>query len=57
MKKTIEEIWNKFQNELTENDKKVAKDEQKKTQIQLSKEFAEFIKNNNCKIKGGKKHA
>lgn len=55
MKKTPEQIWEEFQNELAENDKKVQEESNKKTDEQKAKEFAKFIKENNCKtIKGGK---
>ena len=55
MKKTQEQIWEEFQKELKENDKKVQKEINIKSDEKKAKEFAEFIKNNNCKIiKGGK---
>ena len=54
MKKTPEQIWEEFQKELKENDKKVAKEIYTKTDEQKAKEFAMFIKKNNCKVKGGK---
>ena len=55
MKKTPEQIWEEFQKELMENDKKVQDEIYKKTDNQKSKEFATFIKANNCKvINGGK---
>ena len=54
MKKTSEQIWEEFQKELKENDKKVEKEIYTKTDEEKAKEFAKFIKKNNCKIKGGK---
>lgn len=54
MKKTPEQIWEEFQKELSENDKKVREEITKKSEIEKTKEFAKFIKENNCKIKGGK---
>ena len=58
MKKTPEQIWNDFKKELNENDKKVQEEIKGKSDVQLSKEFAEFIKINKCKVfKGGKKNA
>ena len=58
MSKTPEQIWEEFQKELKENDKKVKEEINKKSEIEKVKEFAMFIKQNNCKvIKGGKKNA
>jgi len=54
MKKTLEEILEDFQTELKENDKKVKAEINKKTDNEKAKEFAMFIKNNKCKIMGGK---
>ena len=54
MTKTPEQIWEEFQKELSENDKKVKEQISKKSDEQKIKEFAKFIKENNCKIKGGK---
>ena len=55
MKKTPEQIWEEFQKELKENDKKVKKEINKKSVEEKAEEFAKFIKDNNCKImKGGK---
>lgn len=55
MKKTPEQIFEEFQKELAENDKKVEAEINKKSDIEKAKEFAKFIKENNCKtIKGGK---
>ena len=54
MKKTPEQIWEEFQKELIENDKKVQEEINKKTDEEKSKEFAMFIKKNKCKIIGGK---
>ena len=56
MKKTPEQIWEEFQKELKENDKKVQEDLKNKTDKQKAKEFAIFIKKNNCKIAGGDKN-
>ena len=58
MKKTPEQIWDEFQKELKENDKKVKEEINKKSDEEKAKEFAMFIKANNCKVfKGGKKNA
>ena len=58
MKKTQEQIWEEFQKELKENDKKVKQEANTKSEIEKAKEFAMFIKQNNCKVvKGGKKNA
>ena len=55
MNKTPEQIWEEFQKELKENDKKVQEEINTKTDEQKLKEFAKFIKENNCKVmKGGK---
>ena len=55
MSKTPEQIWEEFQKELKENDKKVKEEINKKSEIEKAKEFAMFIKTNNCKVfKGGK---
>lgn len=56
MKKTPEQLWEKFQKELTENDKKVQEEIYLKTDEEKSKEFAKFIKDNNCKVIGGGKN-
>lgn len=55
MKKTPEQIFEAFQKELQENDKKVKEEINKKTYKEKAKEFAKFIKENKCKVlKGGK---
>ena len=54
MKKTPEQIWEDFQKELVENDKKVNAEINKKSDEQKAKEFARFIKDNKCKVVGGK---
>ena len=55
MKKSPEQIFEEFQKELMENDKKVQKEINKNDRVEMSKEFAKFIKENNCKIiTGGK---
>lgn len=55
MKKTPEQIWEEFQKELEENDKKVQEITNKKSDEEKAKDFAMFIKKNACKvIKGGK---
>ena len=54
MKKTPEKIWEDFQKELAENDKKVEAEINTKTDEQKAKEFMNFIKSNKCKVKGGK---
>jgi len=40
-----------FINELAENDRKVQEDLYKKDRKELSKEFVDFVKQNNCKLK------
>ena len=47
-------LFEEFQKELAENDKKVAAEINSKSREEMSKEFIEFIKANKCKIKGGK---
>lgn len=55
MKKTPEQLWKEFQTELKKNDKKVLEEINLKTDEEKAKDFAKFIKENNCKIiKGGK---
>lgn len=55
MKKTPEQLWEEFQKELAENDKKVKEEIKKKTDEEKAKDFAKFIKDNECKVmKGGK---
>ena len=54
MKKTPEQIWEEFQKELIENDKKAASEINKKSDEQKAKEYAIFIKKNKCKVMGGK---
>ena len=52
MAKDYESILKEFQNELKANDKKVEKEINKKCRIEMGKDFANFVKTNNCKIKG-----
>ena len=54
MKKTPEKLWEEFQKELAENDKKVKAEINTKTDEQKAKDFGNFIKSNKCKVKGGK---
>ena len=54
MKKTPKQLWEEFQQELAENDKKVAAEINTKSDEEKAKEFAKFIKDNKCKIKGGR---
>ena len=56
MKKTVEQMLKEYQQELIENDKKVQTDINKKTDEEKAKEFAMFIKKNNCKVLGGSKN-
>lgn len=56
MNKTPEQIWEEFQKELKENDKKVKKEIYITTDEEKAKEFAKFIKDNNCKIMRGSKN-
>lgn len=53
MKKTPEQLLEEFQKELAENDKKVQEEIYQKTDEEKAKEFAKFIKDNNCKVIGG----
>lgn len=53
--KTPDQIFKEFKKELAENDKKVQQEIYTKTDVEKAKEFAKFIKDNNCKVmKGGK---
>ena len=54
MKKTPEQIWEEFQKELKENDKKVQEKINTKSDEEKAKEFAMFIKKHNCKVQGEK---
>lgn len=55
MKKTVNQLWEEFQKELIENDKKVKEEKLTKSQEEKLKEFEDFIKTNKCKVlKGGK---
>ena len=54
MSKTLEQLFEDFKKELMENDKKVEKEINMKSAEEKAKEFALFIKNNNCKVMGGK---
>lgn len=56
MKKTQEQIWEEFQKELKENDKKVKQEIYIKSDEEKAKEFAMFIKKNNCKVIEGDKN-
>ena len=56
MKKTPEQLLEEFQKELAENDKKVQEEIYQKTDEEKAKEFAKFIKDNNCKVIGGSKN-
>ena len=53
MNKTPEQLLEEFQKELAENDKKVQEEIYQKTDVEKAKEFAKFIKDNNCKVIGG----
>ena len=55
MAQDFETILKNFQIELTENDKIVQQEINSKSRTKMSKEFADFIKNNNCKIKKDRK--
>ena len=52
--KKAEQIWEDFQKELKENDKKVQEEINKKSDVEKAKEFSMFIKKNKCKVMGGK---
>lgn len=54
MAKDINKILKDFQSELKENDKKVQKEINLKSREETSKDFVNFVKTNNCKIKGKK---
>ena len=56
MAKTAEEIFKNFKKELEVNDKKVNEEINKKTDEEKAKEYAMFIKKNNCKVIGGGKN-
>lgn len=52
MTKNAQQLYEEFEKELKINDELVAKN--KKSDIEKAKDFADFIKNNNCKTLGGK---
>lgn len=54
MAKIYESILKEFQKELNVNDQKVQKEINTRNRVEMSKEFVEFVKNNNCKIMGNK---
>jgi len=54
MKKTLEELWNEFLLELNTSKIESTKILNSKSTIEDYKNFAKFIKINNCKIKGDK---
>ena len=54
MAKNFETILKEFQEELKINDKKVQQEIKTKSKEEMSKDFTNFVKNNNCKIKGKK---
>lgn len=54
MTKDYESILKQFQKELKINDKKVKKEINTKTRIEMSNDFTNFVKINNCKVKGKK---
>ena len=54
MSKDINATIKEFEKELKENDKKVQNELKHKTREELGAEFVNFVKTNNCKIKGGK---
>ena len=54
MTKDYDSIYNSFIEELKANDKKVMAEMNSKSREQMSKEFASFIKKNNCKIRSDK---
>ena len=56
MNKTPKQIWEEFQKELEENDKKVQKELYTKTDKEKAKEYSIFIKKNKCKVIGGGKN-
>ncbi len=53
MNKTPEEILSELKKEFAENDKKCKEEINKKTDEEKAKEFAMFIKKNQCKVIGG----
>ena len=54
MTKNFDTINKDFQKELKQNDKKVQNDINTQKREEMSKEFVNFVKTNNCKIKGKK---
>ena len=51
----VKKIYKDLQKEFKQNDKLVTKEINSKDRVEMSKEFAEFIKTNKCKVmKGGK---
>ena len=54
MTKNFDTIVKDFQKELKENDKKVQKEINTKSREEMNKDFVNFVKVNNCKIKGKK---
>ena len=51
MNKDIQTILNEYKKELKENDLKVQKEINTKSRAEMSKDFVNFVKKNNCKIK------
>ena len=54
MKKTIEELWNEFKQELNINENKDKQSLNSSSSIEDYKNFAKYIKANKCKIKDKK---
>ncbi len=52
--KSQEILWDEFQKELKENDSKVEKEKLTKSIKDRSNDFIKFVKENKCKIVGGK---
>ena len=54
MIKDMNKILKEFQAELKVNDKKVQQEMKTKSKEEMSKDFVNFVNENNCKIKGQK---
>ena len=54
MRKNFDTIIKDFEKELKQNDKKVQQEINTKNREEMSKDFVNFVKANNCKIKDKK---
>ena len=48
----IDKLYSEFQKSIEENDKLTQEEMATKSRLQLTEEYNQFIKKNNCKIKG-----